>query len=191
MSQPQPKHDERADFLAWETTQVERWERIAGRIKMMAGGSATHNLIAGNVFAALYSALGDGPCVAFQQNQKLAATENEDIVYPDVVVTCQPFDGRAQTLTSATLVVEVLSPSTRQDDLDAKRAGYQQIADLRHYLVLETNSPVALLYSRSGVEAPWSYRRITGLGATIELVALGVVLPLAVLYRRTAIGLEA
>ncbi len=69
---------------------------------------------------------------------------------------------------SATVLVEVLSPSTRHDDLDAKWAGYQQIADLRHCLVLEADSPTALLYSRPAADAPWSYRRISGLDGVIE-----------------------
>lgn len=187
MAHPQPKPYTREDFLAWEATQPDRWEFVAGRVKMMAGGSVAHNLVAGNVFTGLDNALGDGPCVPFQQNQKLAAAENDDVTYPDVMVTCRPLDDRAQTIGSATVIVEVLSPSTRADDMDAKWAGYQQIADLRHYLVLEADSATAILYSRDAETAQWGYQRITGLDAEIALTAIGVTLPMRAIYRRTAI----
>ncbi|WP_051340100.1 Uma2 family endonuclease [Azospirillum halopraeferens] len=178
----------RDDFLAWEATRSDRWEFVFGRVKMMAGGSVAHNLIAGNVFAALDAALGEGPCVPFRQNQRLAPAENDDLIYPDVLVTCRPLDDRAQTVASATLIVEVLSPSTRADDLDAKWSGYQRIDDLRHYLVPETDSMTAILYSRADATASWSYRRLTGPEAVIDLTALTVTLPLKALYRRTALA---
>lgn len=185
LAQPKLRAPAREDFLAWEATQHDRWELIAGREKMMAGGTVAHNLVAGNVFTALDNALGDGPCTPFQQNQKLAAAENDDVTYPDVMVTCRPLDGRAQTVASATVIVEVLSPSTRADDMDAKWAGYQKITDLRHYLVLEADSATAILYSRDAETARWGYQRITGLDTDIALSAIGVTLPMRAIYRRT------
>ena len=184
---PQPDHRTRESFLAWEAMQADRWELIAGRESMKVSGTVAHNVIAGNVFVALDNALGDGPCIPFQQNQKLVAAENDDVTYPDVMVTCRPLDDHTQTVASATVIVEVLSPSTRADDLDSKWAGYQQIADLRHYLLIESAEPAATLYSRVGPNDDWNYRGITDPDAMVELPAIGVAMTMRATYRRTAI----
>ena len=178
----------RTEFLEWESRQDERWEFIAGRIKMMAGGAADHNLIAGNIFAILHGALGGAPCRPFQQNMKLAPEANDDVTYPDVFVTCTAFDGKAQTLGSATVIVEVLSKSSRDDDYGDKWEGYQAIPDLRHYLIVSQDEPTVLLYSRTGEDEEWRFRRVEGLAASVELAAVGVVLPLGAVFEGTTVA---
>lgn len=175
----------REQFLAWEATEPDRWEFIGGKVKMMAGGSTDHNLIAGNIFAALHTALLDTPCEPFQQNQKLAPEANDDVTYPDVFVTCRLFTGREQTLSQATVIVEVLSPSTRADDVDGKWRGYQLIPDLRHYLIVDQDEAAVILYSRSAEGEDWRFRRIEGLAGAVELTAIGITLGMAQIYRRT------
>ena len=180
-------HRSREGFLAWEATQPGRWELIASRKSMKVGGTVAHNRIAGNVYTALDAALGNGPCAPFQQNQKLAPAENDDVTYPDVFVTCRPLDDHDHTVASATVIVEVLSPSTRADDMDAKWSSYQRIADLRHYLLIESAEPAATLYSRVGPNDDWNYRRITDPDAVVELPAIGVAMTMRAIYRRTAV----
>lgn len=178
----------RGEFLEWESRQDERWEFIVGRIKMMAGGSADHNLIAGNIFAVLHAALRGSPCRPFQQNMKLAPESNDDVTYPDVLVICRPFDGKAQTLASATVIVEVLSKSSRDDDYGDKWEGYQAIPDLRHYLIVSQDEPMVLVYTRTGEEEDWRFRRVEGLDAGVDLAALGVTLSLRDVFEGTTVA---
>ena len=44
-------------YLAWEAEQAERHEFMRGEVFAMTGARATHNTIAGNVFALLRDAL--------------------------------------------------------------------------------------------------------------------------------------
>lgn len=180
----------RTEFLEWESRQDERWEFIDGRIKMMAGGSADHNLIAGNIFAILHAALRGTPCRPFQQNMKLAPDANDDVTYPDVLITCRPFDGKAQTLASATVIVEVLSKSSRDDDYGDKWEGYQAIPDLRHYLIVSQDEPTVLVYSRSDEDEEWRFRRVEGPEGRVDLSAIGVALPLREVFEGTAVAQE-
>jgi Uma2 family endonuclease len=175
----------RTDFLAWEAAQAERFEYVGGVIKMMAGGTADHNLIAGNIFAALHGRLRGGPCTPFQQNMKLTPDENEDSTYPDILVTCRPIAGNETGIAAATVLVEVTSPSTRQDDADRKWLSYQQISDLRHYAIVSQDTAEILLYSRFDTGGVWSYQRIAGLSATLALPAIGAELSLGEIYAGT------
>jgi hypothetical protein len=44
-------------FIAWESRRKARYELIDGAVRMMAGGSRAHDVVAGNILAALHLAL--------------------------------------------------------------------------------------------------------------------------------------
>ena len=48
-------------YMAWEAEQAERHEFLGGEVFAMTGARATHNTIAGNVFAPLRDALRGTP----------------------------------------------------------------------------------------------------------------------------------
>lgn len=79
-----------ADFLVWEEAQADKHEYRNGQIWMMTGGTLRHTTIAGNIFTALRSKLGNGPCRAYLMNARVALKETEAGYYPDVVVDCGP-----------------------------------------------------------------------------------------------------
>jgi Uma2 family endonuclease len=178
----------RADFLAWEAEQEERWEFIDGLIRMMAGGTVAHNTIAGNIFAHLHAALRGGPVRPFQQNMKLAPTVNEDVTYPDVFVLCRPVAEADPTVASATVIVEVVSKTSREDDYERKFQSYEEIPELRHYLVVEQDRAHVSVYSRSSPEEDWRLRNLRKLDESVELPSIGVTLSLRQVYEGTRIA---
>jgi Uma2 family endonuclease len=54
------------------------------------------------------------------------------VTYPDLFVRCGPLADEATECDDPILVIEVLSPSTRAQDLVRKRWGYQAIPSVRH-----------------------------------------------------------
>jgi Uma2 family endonuclease len=177
----------RADFLAWEIEQDDRWEFVDGVIKMMAGGSTDHNTIAGNLHAALHIALRGTNCRPFQQNMKLAPDVNDDVMYPDVVVICRTFGHQDPTLAAATFVAEVVSKSSQHDDYQRKWESYRMMPDLRHYMVIEQDRVSVSLFTRVSESARWEFQGFTGLDEVIRLDALGISLKAAEIYAETAV----
>ena len=59
------------DFLEGERHSEVRHEYIGGEVHAMAGASEEHNLISGNLFAALQSHLKGKPCRGFIHDMKL------------------------------------------------------------------------------------------------------------------------
>jgi Uma2 family endonuclease len=175
----------RADFLAWEAEQDERWEFVDGLIRMMAGGTVDHNVIAGNIFAHLHAALAGSPCRPFQQNMKLAPAQNEDVTYPDVLVTCGAVEGTDPTVATATVIVEVVSKSSREDDYERKFWSYGEIADLRSYVIVEQDKPHVAVYTRASPDENWQRQNVGKLDDSIELPAIGVSLPMRRIYAGT------
>ena len=100
--------------------------------------------------------------------------------YPDVSVVCQanPLSDTFQD--RPVLIVEVLSESTRRLDDGEKRDAYFTIPSLNHYLLLEQDSAVAVLYQRDGER--FARHEFTALSDVISLASLNITLPLRELY---------
>lgn len=109
-----------AEYLARERAAEFKSEYYDGKIVMMAGGTMNHSLISGNVHTLLNNALDSKPCMVFNSDNRLQLKRKEGYVYPDVVVVCgkpEFMDAREDTLTNPTVVVEVLSHSTKPKNL--------------------------------------------------------------------------
>jgi Uma2 family endonuclease len=87
------------------------------------------------------------------------------------------------------LVVEVLSPSTRELDMFGKLDEYKGIESLTAILLVEPNAPAALLGARDA-DRSWSYRSFNGLEGAVEMPDLGVALSLSEIYADLTFGPE-
>ncbi|SNR85229.1 MULTISPECIES: Uma2 family endonuclease [Azospirillaceae] len=177
----------RDEFLAWEAQAEDRYEFLGGIIRMMAGGQVVHNRIAGNLFLLLAPAARQHGCEAFQQNQKLAPDHAQDVVYPDVFVTCRPVRDEDQFIGGAGLVAEVLSKSTAEDDYSWKWELYREMPELRHYLVLDTKAARITHYHRAEAGGPWHIDLVTSRQPLLPLALLDVQLSLADIYAGTSL----
>ena len=76
------------------------------------------------------------------------------------------------------VVVEVLSPSTMSFDRFAKLIEYQSVPTLAHILLVDTERPRIDLLTRNAAGG-WDRTAYDGLGARLELLAVGAALALA------------
>jgi len=100
-----------------------------------------------------------------------------------VTVVCGAIEGdpaepNGATITNPTVLVEVLSPSTEEEDRSNKWRHYQLLASLREY-VLVSQSPPRIEVFRRVAEGVWEYRDVRE--GTMQLAG-GEVLDLAALY---------
>lgn len=171
-----------AEYLAYERDSGLKHEYDDGEIIALAGGSRRHNALALRVGAALDSARAGG-CVAFQSDQKVRVLATGRATYPDATVVCGPIEGdpadpAGATITNPTLLVEVLSSTTEQEDRGNKWLHYQQIPTLQEYVLVSQAEPRVERYRRLPSGA-WEYSDATS--GTVELTT-GAVLDLAKLY---------
>ncbi len=166
-------------FLEWENRRLERWERVGGVVRMMAGGTAEHDQLAMRMATSLADRLRGGPCIVHGSNLKVVSPRG-DVTYPDVFVRCgQPLRG-VTAVDDPVLVVEVLSPSTALYDLTRKRLAYQSIPSLRVVLWVHPDRMRVDLMRR--VETGWRDEAVEGPDAVVELGELAIALPLSELY---------
>lgn len=184
MAQPktQPEFDLDA-YMAWEDTQTERHEYLAGEVFAMSGGTDAHYTILLNTATNLKAALSGKPCRAFISGMKLRIDRADAVFYPDVFVTCDPRDRQPDASLAKqhpSLIVEVLSDSTAAFDRGRKFELYQQIDTLQEYLLIEQDRKHADLFRKNN-EGLWVLRP-AGPGDVIRLDSVDSTLTLDDLY---------
>lgn len=174
------------DFLDWERAQPERWERVAGVVRMMTGGTVVHNRITRNCARVLETALQGSECEVFTSDMKVVSPQG-DAMYPDVVVACGDIAGDATALDAPVVVVEVLSDSTADRDHGHKRWAYQTIPSLRHYALVAQDTPTVEVASRDP-DGTWRSVIHRELGARLRLETLDVDIGLDQIFARVALA---
>jgi Uma2 family endonuclease len=181
MSDPAARPWTVAEFFIWQAGQRDRHELVGGRpARMMAGARNVHDDIVVNLLAELRRQLRGRACRPFTGDGAVETLPGQ-IRRPDAGVDCGVRDPDGLKAALPRLVAEVLSPGTRDIDTLEKLAEYRAMDALEHILLIETNAPEALLWSREA-DRSWCRQLIRGLDATIVTPSLDLELPLAELY---------
>lgn len=176
-----------ADFLVWEARQEGRHEFVRGRIVAMVGGTRRRNWVGLNVVAHLKAALKGKKCRPYGADMKILIP-NGNSRYADAVVDCGAMNDQDIAATAPTVVVEVLSKSTKYDDQTEKLDDYQSIPSMRHILHLSQKRIGGELWTRGN--DGWRRTPLAGADAVVELSALSLSFPLAIAYEDVAFSEE-
>ncbi len=155
-------------------------------VEAMAGARYRHNLVAGNTFSEIHSALRDRPCVAFGSDMKVRIEKANVFRYPDVSAVCGPidfFDEVEDAYGNPQLICEVLSPSTRSLDRHEKFAEYRLIDTFSEYLLIEPDRMEAELHRKDG-EGRWTCDTYTEPDQAIVLESIGITFRVGDLYEK-------
>lgn len=170
-------------FVAWENRRKARYELIGGEVRLIAGGSRAHDLVAGNLLAALHVALRASECDVHGSNLKVVSPAGM-VTYPDVFVRCGPLADEAIECQDPVVVFEVLSPSTRSEDLVRKRWAYQAIPSLAHLVSVDA-ARVAIEIATRTPDGRWWSVFLDRLDATLGLESLNIELAVREIYAST------
>ena len=100
--------------------------------------------------------------------------------YPDVSVICRPNPQTDVFQDLPSVIVEVLSDSTRRIDDGEKRDAYLTIPSLTHYILVEQSAVGAVIYERGS--AGFERRTLTDHEGSILFPELNASLPLTSVY---------
>ncbi len=173
-------------YLDLERAAEFRSEYIDGQIYAMAGGGRNHALIAMEVGSSLNRQLRGKSCAAAGSDLRLYSKQEKTLTYPDIVVFCEParfLDADRDTLTDATVIVEVLSKSTQNYDRGEKFRAYRTLPSFAEYLLLAQNEIRAEHHVRQP-DGTWLFRESKSPDTQIHLAAIGCTLTLGDLYER-------
>jgi phenylacetic acid degradation protein len=128
------------DYLNLEKDSNFRHEYYEGGIFAMGGARPEHNRIVFNLTRSLILKMKGKPCDILGSDQRVHVPANSLFTYSDLVIICgEPtFYEDNMSLTNPGVLVEVLSPSTKDYDRLIKLKLYQDIPSLQEYIVIDT-----------------------------------------------------
>ncbi|MBA2335114.1 MAG: Uma2 family endonuclease [Blastocatellia bacterium] len=179
------------EYLEFERASPEKHEYFNGEIFDMAGASLQHVRITSNINISLGGQLKKRPCQSYQSDLRVYIPTTGLYTYPDVIVVCgKPRlleDSYLDTLLNPDVIVEVLSPSTAEYDMNVKFDHYRKIESLKEYiLVWQDKKRVARHTKRD--DGSWILSDFIGDDALVDLSSIECSLSMDDIYDKVDFG---
>ena len=173
------------EYLSFEKDALEKHEYFKGEIFAMAG--ARHNIIFSNVFIGLGILLKGRPCRPYGSDLRIHIPENTLYTYPDISIICGkilPSKLDPDTAVQPVVLIEILSPSTKNYDLGAKFNLYREIPTLKEFIAIDSEAIRIEVY-RINNKGHWELEDYRSIENTLVIPVVGVNLPLKDIYEQT------
>jgi Uma2 family endonuclease len=176
------------EYLEMENAAVEKHEYYQGEIFAMSGNKFEHNIVTSNLIANLASKLKGRPCMPFGSDLRVHIQKNSLFTYPDISIICgkpEFLNDDKFNLLNPTVLIEVLSPSTKNYDRGDKFRLYRDIPSLKEYILVDPDS-VHIEAFHVNEHGNWELREYHALTETLQINSVQAALPLGDIYDRTA-----
>src|SRR5947209_14050903 len=165
-----PVHMDKQAFLAWVQGREERYELVEGRVIMMTRTTRAHALVVSNLIALIHRQLDPQLWSVVAEFGVDAGPKT--LRYPDVMVEPVGQGLLEYETNEPVLLIEVLSPSTKNIDLRDKPAEYLRLPRLEAYLIFAQTGHKAYAWIREAGNFPAGPEEISGRDKTIYVDAL-------------------
>lgn len=175
------------EYLEMEQTSQEKHEYYQGEVFAMSGPKVPHGIISGNTFLALGNQLKGKRCRPFNGEQRIHIEQNTLFTYPDIFVVCGEIETRNNddwNILNPTVIVEILSPSTRDYDRGQKFKLYRDIPSLKEYVLIDSESINVEIFFLNN-EGYWELREHKSIEDSFVLKSIQVKLDLKEIYEGT------
>jgi Uma2 family endonuclease len=172
------------EYLELESISVDKHEFYKGKIYLMSGANISHNRILRNMLTTFDKKLKGSSCEPFGSDLRIHIPSNSLYTYPDLTVICEDIektDDKFDTVTNPTLIVEILSSSTRDYDLGTKFKLYRDIKSLREYILVDSES-VSVMKFQINNENKWELTELSVLSAELKISSIDLSIELKEIY---------
>ena len=175
------------EYLAMENASSEKHEYYQGEVFAMSGPKLPHNITARNVLVGLGSKLKGKSCQPFGSDLRIHIPANTLFTYPDISIFCdevKTLNDDEWNAINPTIIIEVLSPSTKSYDRGDKFKLYRDITTLREYVLIDSSSINIEAFAINDA-GNWELKEYTDAGASLYLKAVQMHLLLTEIYEGT------
>lgn len=177
------------EYLEFEQTSEEKHEYYKGEIFAMSGSKVPHNTIAMNLSGILVQKLKGKSCRPYNSDQRIYIPQNSLFTYPDISIVC----GKAETkdnddwnILNPTVIIEVLSKSTRDYDMGGKFALYRDIPSLKEYILVDSESLNVYAF-RINAGGHWELQEYKQIEDVLPIKVLDLTIPLVEIYEEVSL----
>ncbi len=189
MAAPALKYITPKEYLQMEILAYEKHEYFDGQVVAMAGAREAHNRIVANVIGELHAHLKGKTCDVFPSDLRIATPSSNSYMYPDVSIVCGDIkkkDGEFDTCTNPTVIIEVMSDSTRDRDMGYKFFYYQQIPSLKEYILIDSLTYFTETIYRQPDDS-WKFDTVNDINSAVTVRSIDITLPLADIYYKVSL----
>jgi Uma2 family endonuclease len=178
-----------AEYLQFERESLEKHEFYRNEVFAMAGAGPRHNVIFSNLFGRLAYQLKGNPCRPFGSDMRIHIPENTLFTYPDISIFCGdiiPADADEETVVQPTVLIEILSPSTKDYDRGGKFKLYRDIPTLKEFILIDSESVTVEVF-RVNASGHWELEEYKKLNEVLTMPSVGISISLEEIYDSTKI----
>lgn len=175
------------EYLKLESAAEQKHEYYRGEIFAMAGAGARHNVVFKNLYGELAYKLKGKPCQPYGSDLRIHIPENSLFTYPDISIICGDILNSASdndTVVQPSVLIEILSHSTKDYDRGSKFKLYRDIPLLKEYVLVDSEA-IGIEIFRITADAHWQLEEYKNVNEMIEIKTLGFQLSLIEIYHGT------
>ncbi|MBO9617448.1 MAG: Uma2 family endonuclease [Niabella sp.] len=191
VNEPAPAYEKAfysvAEYLEMEKVSLQKHEYYRGEIFAMSGAGARHNVIFSNMIGELYLRLKGKSCKPLGSDMRVHIPENTLFTYPDISIFCSdivPSPEDADTAMQPTVLIEILSPSTRNYDRGGKFKLYRDIPSLKEYLLIDSEA-INIEVFRVNAAGHWELEEYKSTADRLHIAAIAASIDLKDIYEGT------
>ncbi|NEQ71039.1 MAG: Uma2 family endonuclease [Symploca sp. SIO2D2] len=180
------------EYLTLEEKAVDKHEYRDGEIILMSGGTTNHNQIALNFCRKFPLTIDEQDYYTYINDVRLWIAKYRFYTYPDVmVIKGKPiYEGMGKTtVTNPSIIVEVLSKSTRDYDWTDKFKYYRSIPEFKEYILIDQYRFYVAQYSKRE-DKQWLFNDYEGEEAILKLASGDFEISFQDLYERVDFDLN-
>ena len=163
------------EYLELENASQEKHEYFEGEIFAMSGASDNHNEIFSNVFGEIVNNLKEKPCRPYGSDKRLSIPENTLFTYPDISIYCNGLihsEFNEDTSILPTVIIEILSPSTKNYDKGKKFNLYKDIPSLKEYIMIDSTE-ISVEAFHINENQNWELKEYKSIDESLHFFSLG------------------
>lgn len=171
-------------YLEEERRSDVKHEYHRGDVFAMSGASPAHNDIAYNINRLVASFLHGKGCKLYGSDFRIYIPEHILFVYPDFSIVCgnkETSEIYTDNLTNPSVLIKILSRSTKDYDRGTKFDFYRSIKTLKEYIIIDSTSICVEIFLRQGNNS-WSLIEFKKLSDSFTISSINLTLQLNDIY---------
>jgi Uma2 family endonuclease len=185
MGFPKTKFISQQEYLETERLALDKHEYFRGEIFAMSGASIPHNIISMNCSVSISNKLNGKKCKPFGSDLRIHIPKSALYTYPDISIICgeiETTDDNFDTVTNPSVIIEILSKSTRDYDKGGKFTLYRQIESLQEYILIDSENIMVEKFIRNK-DTSWQLTEYKDLTQSFTINTVEIEMQLIDIYK--------
>ncbi len=184
MGLPEILYISEKEYLDAERLALEKHEYYKGEVFAMSGASIPHNRIFANAFSEIGTKLKGKKCQPFGSDLRIHIPKNTLFTYPDISIICgeiETTDDKFDTITNPSVIIEILSSSTRNYDKGEKFTLYREIDSLQEYILIDSERILVEKFIRNS-DNSWQLTEYKSIELSFSIATVALEMQLLDIY---------